>query len=242
MTEDLIELGKKKAAIKAVEENVKKNMIIGIGSGSTVVYAVQKLGKFNKEKSLNLKCIPSSFQAYQLIIENGLDLGTLEQYPEIDIDIDGADEVDKYLNLIKGGGGCLVQEKILASNSKILIIIVDFRKNSGKLGRNWKKGVPIEVVPMAYFPIMRKFKSLGGNPVLRMAQSKSGPLITDNGNFIIDIDFGEIDNPLELDHKIKSIPGVVDTGFFIGMASKVYVGTRDGDVLILEKSKINVKK
>ncbi|MFX1429925.1 MAG: ribose 5-phosphate isomerase A [Promethearchaeota archaeon] len=235
-------MGKKKAAIKAVEDNVKKNMIIGIGSGSTVVYAVQKLGEFNKERSLNLKCIPSSFQAYQLIIENGLDLGTLEQYPEIDIDIDGADEVDKYLNLIKGGGGCLVQEKILASNSKILIIIVDFRKNSGKLGRNWKKGVPIEVVPMAYFPIITKFKSLGGNPVLRMAQSKSGPLITDNGNFIIDVDFGEIDNPLELDQKIKSIPGVVDTGFFIGMASKVYVGTRDGDVLILEKSKINVKK
>ncbi|MFX0004579.1 MAG: ribose 5-phosphate isomerase A [Promethearchaeota archaeon] len=239
MAENLIESGKKKAAIKAVEENVKKNMIIGIGSGSTVVYAVQKLGELNKEKSLNLKCIPSSFQAYQLIIENGLQLGTLEQYPEIDVDIDGADEVDKDLNLIKGGGGCLVQEKILASNSKVLIIIVDFRKNSEKLGRNWKKGVPIEVVPMAYFPIMMKLKNLGGNPVLRMAQSKSGPLITDNGNFIIDVDFGEIDDPSKLDHKIKSIPGVVDTGFFIGMASKVYVGTRDGDVLILEKPKKN---
>ncbi|MFX1377752.1 MAG: ribose 5-phosphate isomerase A [Promethearchaeota archaeon] len=235
MTQNLIELGKKKAAIKAVEENVKKDMIVGIGSGSTVVYAVQKLGEINQEKSLNLKCIPSSFQAYQLIIENGLNLVSLEQYPEIDLDLDGADEVDKDLNLIKGGGGCLLQEKILASNSKNLIIIVDFRKNSGKLGRNWKKGVPIEVIPMAYFPIMTKLKVLGGNPILRMAQAKSGPLITDNGNFIIDVDFGEIDNPSELDRNFKRIPGVVDTGLFLGMASKVYVGTEGGEVIILKK-------
>lgn len=237
LTENLIELGKKKAAIKAVEENIKKNMIVGIGSGSTVVYAVQKLGQLNKEKALNLKCIPSSFQAHQLIIENGLDLVSLDQYPEIDIDFDGADEVDKDLNLIKGGGGCLVQEKIIATNSKILIIIVDFRKNSNQLGKNWKNGVPIEVIPMAYFPILMKLKKLGGTPKLRMAQLKSGPLITDNGNFIIDVDFGEIDKPIDLDHKIRSIPGVVDTGLFIGMASKVYIGTREGEVLILENPK-----
>lgn len=237
LTEDLIELGKKNAAIKAVEENIKKNMIVGIGSGSTIVYAVQRLGQINKEKTLNLKCIPSSFQASQLIIENGLELVSLEQYPEIDLDFDGADEIDKELNLIKGGGGCLVQEKILASNSNNLIIIVDFRKNSEKLGMNWKRGIPIEVIPMAYFPIMKKLKKLGGNPVLRMAQSKSGPLITDNGNFIIDVDFGEIDNPIELNKKISPIPGVVDTGLFIGMASKAYVGTRNGDVLTLLKKK-----
>jgi len=237
LTEDLIELGKKNAAIKAVEENVKKNMIIGIGSGSTIVYAVQRLGQINKEKSLNLRCIPSSFQAYQLIIENGLELVSLEQHPEIDVDFDGADEIDKNLNLIKGGGGCLVQEKILASNSKNLIIIVDFRKNSEKLGMNWKRGIPLEVIPMAYFPIMKKLKKLGGNPVLRMAQSKSGPLITDNGNFIIDVDFGEIDNPNELNKKILPIPGIVDTGLFIGMASKAYVGLEDGNVLTLFKKK-----
>lgn len=237
LTENLIELGKRKAAAKAVEENVKKNMIIGIGSGSTVVYAVKRLGEINKDKSLNLKCIPSSFQAYQLIIQNELELVSLEQYPEIDIDIDGADEIDKDLNLIKGGGGCLVQEKILASNSKELIIIVDFRKNSEKLGRNWKRGVPIEVIPMAYLPILNKLKKIGGNPILRMAQSKSGPLITDNGNFIIDVDFGEIDNPIELNKKIFLIPGVVDTGLFIDMASKAYVGLEDGNVLTLFKKK-----
>ena len=235
MSEDLIELGKKKAAIKAVEENVRENMIIGIGSGSTVVYAVNKIGELNREKDLNLKCIPSSFQSYQLIIENGLNLVSLDQYPEIDLDIDGADEVDKNLNLIKGGGGCLVQEKILASNSKNIIIIADFRKNSEYLGQNWKKGVPIEVIPMAYVPIMKKLEKIGGKPKLRMAQSKMGPLVSDNGNFIIDTDFGIIENPKALNDKILIIPGVVDTGFFIGMAAKAYIGQEDGNVLILQK-------
>lgn len=235
LTENLIELGKKNAAVKAVEENIKKNMIVGIGSGSTIVYAVERLGEINKEKAMNIKCIPSSFQAYQLIIQNGLELVSLEQYSEIDIDIDGADELDKDLNLIKGGGGCLVQEKILASNSKELIIIVDFRKNSKILGTNWRRGIPIEVIPMAYFPIMKKLKNIGGNPVLRMAQSKNGPLITDNGNFIIDVDFGDIDNPGELNKKFLNIPGVVDTGLFIEMCSKAYIGLEDGNVLTLAK-------
>jgi len=235
MSQDLIEMGKKTASEKAVIENVKKNMVLGIGSGSTVVYAVKKIAELNKEKNLNLKCIPSSFQSYQLIIDNGLNLVTLNQYPEIDVAIDGADEIDKNLNLIKGGGGCLVQEKIIASNSSKLIIIADFRKNSNKLGENWKNGVPIEVIPMAYFPITKKLEKLGGKPILRMAKAKMGPVITDNGNFIIDADFGIIDNPSVLNEKILFIPGVVDTGFFIGMTSKAYIGQKDGSVLILQK-------
>lgn len=235
MSKELKEIGKKKAAIKAVEENVKKNMIIGIGSGSTIVYAIEIIAEMNRKENLNVKCIPSSYQSYQLILNNGLELASMDQYPEIDLVIDGADEIDKNLNLIKGGGGCLVQEKILASNSKNLVIIADFRKNSEKLGMNWKKGVPIEVIPMAYVPLMKKLEKMGGKPILRMAQSKSGPLITDNGNFIIDVDFGIIDNPVVLNNKILPIPGVVDTGFFINMASKAYIGQKDGKVLVLQK-------
>ncbi|MFW9936222.1 MAG: ribose 5-phosphate isomerase A [Candidatus Thorarchaeota archaeon] len=234
MSNNLIELGKKNAAIKAVEENVKKDMVLGIGSGSTVVYAVKKIAEMNKEKDLGLKCIPSSFQSYQLIIENGLNLVSLDQYPDIDVDIDGADEIDENLNLIKGGGGCHVQEKIIASNSKKVIIIADFRKQSEKLGQNWKRGVPIEVIPLAYTSVMRNLKQMKGNPKLRMAHAKSGPLISDNGNFIIDVDFGKIDNPSELNSKLINIPGVVDTGLFIGLVSKVYIGKDDGNILILE--------
>jgi ribose 5-phosphate isomerase A len=231
--ENLIELGKKNAALKAVEENVKKGMILGIGSGSTVVYAVEAIAEMNQKNNLNLKCIPTSFQSHQLIIENGLTLVSLDQYPEIDLDIDGADEIDKALNLIKGGGGCLVQEKIIASSSKKLVIIVDYTKKSDYLGENWKKGVPIEIIPLAYIPIMKRLEKLGGTPVLRMAQAKAGPVVSDNGNFIIDVDFGKIENPKELNLKLLQIPGVVDTGLFVNMASKAYIGQKDGTVEIL---------
>lgn len=230
MNENQIELGKKIAAERAVEENVKANMILGIGSGTTVVYAIQKLAQL----ALNVKCIPTSFQSYQLIVENNLELASLDQYPDIDLDIDGADEIDKDLNLIKGGGGCLVQEKIIASNSKKFIIIADYRKQSTKLGENWRKGIPIEVIPMAYIPLMKKMEKLGGNPQLRMAKAKTGPLVTDNSNFIIDVDFGIVDNPTNLDMKLRAIPGVVETGFFLGMASKAYIGLKDGNISIME--------
>jgi len=234
LSNKLVELGKKSAAYRAVEENVQNGMIIGIGSGSTVVYAVEKLKMLISEKKLSVKCIPTSFQSYQLIVENGLNLVSLDQYPSIDLDLDGADEIDEDLNLIKGGGGCLVQEKIIASNSKRLIIIADFRKKSKKLGENWIKGVPIEVIPLAYVPIIEKLKNLGAKPKLRMAQAKAGPLITDNGNFIIDADFGIIKSPNEINESVLKIPGVVDTGLFVGMTEKAYIGQKDGTVLVLE--------
>lgn len=235
MTEDLIEMGKKNAAIKAVEDNVKKGMVLGIGSGSTIVYAVKEIGRINKAKNLNLKCIPTSFQSYQLIIDNKLELVSLDQYPEIDIDFDGADEVDLDLNLIKGGGGCHVQEKIIASNARKLIIIVDFRKKSRNLGENWRNGIPIEVIPMAYVAVMNKLKEIGGSPILRMAQKKMGPVVSDNGNFIIDADFGIIKNPSEINNLLKQIPGIVDTGLFIAMTSSVYIGQKDGSVEVIHQ-------
>ena len=230
MSNELIELGKKNAANKAVEENVEAGMILGIGSGSTVVYAVKKIVEINKAKNMNLKCIPTSFQSRQLIVENGLTLVTLDQYPEIDLDIDGADEIDNSLNLIKGGGGCLVQEKIIASASKKLVIIADYTKKSEFLGEHWKKGVPIEIIPLAHVPIMKRLEKLGGTPVLRMAQAKAGPVVTDNANFIIDADFGVLKNPLDLNLKLLQIPGVVDSGLFLGMAQAAYIGQKDGTV------------
>ncbi len=233
MDKELVELGKKNAAFKAIEENVKQDMILGIGSGSTVVYAVEAIAEINKNNKLNLKCIPTSFQSRQLIVENGLTLVSLDQYPEIDLDIDGADEIDNALNLIKGGGGCLVQEKIVASASKKLVIIADYTKKSDYLGENWKKGVPIEIIPLAHVPITKRLEKLGGSPVLRMAQAKAGPVVSDNGNFIIDVDFGKIDNPSDLNMKLLKIPGVVDTGLFVSMASKAYIGQKDGTVLTL---------
>ncbi|WP_457558039.1 ribose 5-phosphate isomerase A [Candidatus Harpocratesius sp.] len=223
-----IEEAKKKAGYAAVDEFVQDHMILGIGSGSTVVYAVERLVQRVKKENLQVICIPTSFQSTQLIVKGGLRLGTLDQYPEIDVDIDGADEVDNQLNLIKGGGGCHVQEKIVAGNSKKLVIVADYRKESVNLGEQWKKGIPIEVIPFAYVPIQKRIEKLGGTSILRMAKNKAGPIVSDNGNFILDADFGIIKDPANLDLQLKKIPGVVETGLFVGMAVKAFFGQKDG--------------
>jgi ribose 5-phosphate isomerase A len=115
----------------------------------------------------------------------------LDEHPEIDVAIDGADEVDLQLNCIKGGGGCQLQEKIVAHAAKTFVVIADYRKESSLLGEQWTQGVPVEVVPMAYVPVMNQLKKIGGDPVLRMAQRKAGPVVTDNGNFVLDVNVSE---------------------------------------------------
>jgi len=231
---EIIENAKKKAAYTAIDEFVREGMIIGIGSGSTIIYAVERLISRVKNEGLKITCIPTSFQSYQLITSNKLNLGNLDLYPDIDIDIDGADEIDNNLNLIKGGGGCHVHEKIIANNSKQMVVIADYRKESINLGEKWRNGIPIEVIPIAYVPIMKKLEKMGGKPILRMGKNKAGPCISDNGNFIIDVDFGVINNPIELNEKIKSIPGVIDTGIFINNKDAnivaAYIGLENGNV------------
>ncbi|MFW9779584.1 MAG: ribose 5-phosphate isomerase A [Candidatus Heimdallarchaeota archaeon] len=235
MSNVLIEQGKKAAAFQAVEDHVRPGMVIGIGSGSTIVHVVEHLVTLNQNKDLALKCVPTSYQSEDLIIENGFQLVSLDEFPTIDLAIDGADEIDHHLNAIKGGGGCLVREKIVAANAKNLVLVADYRKHSQALGEKWKKGVPIEIIPFARSPLIERLRGLGGKPALRQAQAKMGPLVTDNGNFIIDVDFGIINNPTELQQSLLALPGVVDTGLFIGMASVAYIGQQDGMVLVLSK-------
>lgn len=203
---------------------------MGIGSGSTVVYAVERLAQRVRDEKLDVICIPTSFQARQLIVENGLVLSDLDRHPMIDVAIDGADEVDAGLNCIKGGGGCQTQEKIVASNATKFVIIADYRKDSKILGEQWKKGVPIEVIPMACVPVMKKIEKLGGKPKLRMAIAKAGPVVSDNGGLIIDADFGLINDPIALDSQLRSLVGVVETGLFVKMACKAFFGNADGSV------------
>ncbi|ODV83939.1 hypothetical protein CANARDRAFT_208854 [[Candida] arabinofermentans NRRL YB-2248] len=242
MGEDLIEKSKKLAGYSAVDQNLDPSYkFIGIGSGSTVVYVVERLGQLeNKDRFI---CIPTSFQAKELIIQNGLRLGTIEEFIEIDIAFDGADEIDTDLNLIKGGGACLLQEKLVASCSKRFVVVADYRKNTGKLGKDWRNGVPIEVVSLSYVKVLKELKLMGGKAQLRDAgKAKAGPVITDNGNFIIDCDFGEIDidKVQNLHLAVKSIVGVVETGLFVRMAQKAYIGNADG-TLSVEKAAISRK-
>ncbi|EFN84428.1 Ribose-5-phosphate isomerase, partial [Harpegnathos saltator] len=208
--------------------------VIGIGSGSTVIYAVHRLVERVKTEGLNVVCIPTSFQARQLIVKNHLTLGDLEIYPELDCAIDGADEVDAEMNLIKGGGGCLLQEKIVASCAKQFVVIADYTKNSQKLGDQYKKGIPIEVIPMAYKPIQHRIEvTYGGSANIRMALAKAGPVVTDNGNFVLDWNFPQdITDWNKINKEISLIPGVVETGLFINMAEKAFFGMADGSVKV----------
>uniref|UniRef100_A0A8C6S589 Ribose-5-phosphate isomerase n=1 Tax=Neogobius melanostomus TaxID=47308 RepID=A0A8C6S589_9GOBI len=215
----MAEEAKKLAAYAAVDNHVQNNQVVGVGSGSTIVYAVDRLADRVRQEKLNIICVPTSFQARQLILQHGLTLSDLDRHPELDVAIDGADEVDDDLTLIKGGGGCLTQEKIVAGCAKHFVVIADFRKDSKALGEQWKKGIPIEVIPMAYVPVN-----------LRMAVSKAGPVVTDNSNFILDWKFEQAQNWKEVNTAIKMIPGVVETGLFVGMAERAYFGMEDGSV------------
>ncbi|XP_034272001.1 ribose-5-phosphate isomerase isoform X1 [Pantherophis guttatus] len=233
---NMTEEAKKLAAWAAVNNHVQTNHVLGIGSGSTIVHAVHKLAERVKKENLNIVCIPTSFQARQLILQNGLTLSDLDRHPELNVAIDGADEVDSDLSLIKGGGGCLTQEKIVAGCAKSFIVIADYRKKSKNLGEQWKKGIPIEVIPMAYVPITKLLTNkFGGVTELRMAVNKAGPVVTDNGNFLLDWKFDQIHNWNEVNVAIKMIPGVVETGLFINMAERVYFGMEDGSVSVHEK-------
>lgn len=228
-----LEQAKQVAAYQAVDEFVTNNSVIGIGSGSTVVYAVQRLAERVETEQLKVTCIPTSFQAKQLIVKHNLTLGELDTSPVIDVTIDGADEVDAKMTLIKGGGGCLLQEKIVASCSKKMIVIADYTKDSNKLGDRYKKGIPIEVVPLAYVPIKNKVIELfGGDIKLRNAVAKAGPVVTDNGNFILDWLFANQNLDWEkVSTDIKMIPGVVETGLFVNMCNKAYFGQPEGNVV-----------
>ncbi|KAL2725223.1 ribose-5-phosphate isomerase [Vespula squamosa] len=227
-----LETAKKIAAYKAIDEYVKDNTVIGIGSGSTIIHAIHRLVERVKEEKLNIVCIPTSYQAKQLILNNHLTLGDLESFPKLDCAIDGADEVDAEMNIIKGGGGCLLQEKIVASCAKEFIIIADYTKHSEKLGQQYKQGIPIEVVPMAYVPIQQKIEdNYGGDVKIRMAVAKVGPVITDNGNFILDWHFPQdLSDWSKINEELLLIPGVIETGLFIKMANKAYFGMTDGSV------------
>lgn len=228
-----VEQAKRLAAWAAVEEFVEDNQVVGIGSGSTIVYAVEKIAQKVREEKWEIRCVPTSFQARNLILEHGLRLSDLSVDPVVDIAIDGADEVDEWMNCIKGGGGAHTQEKLVAFNAKKFVIVADHRKQSRRLGESWKQGVPLEVLPSCAESICKEIRRLGGNPRLRTEKGISdGPTVTDNGNYLVDADFGQIEDPRSLDKTLHGIPGIVETGLFVGLAKKAFFGQIDGSVVV----------
>lgn len=233
-----VESAKRLAAHRAVDDHFPADAsVIGIGSGSTVTYAVERI--LQRKNTEGVVFVSTGFQSRNLILGGGLRLGGIDAYPSIDVAFDGADEVDAQLNLIKGGGACLFQEKLVAGCAKKFIIIADSRKKSCVLGTTWDRGVPVEVDPLAHAKVTRDLLELGATSAsLRMGlPAKAGPVITDNGNFILDAKFGEMREPQLLGMKIKLMVGVLEVGLFVSMAQSAYFGNEDGSVTIRREGK-----
>lgn len=219
-----IDLSKKTLAEKALDY-IKDGMIIGLGTGSTVRYLLDGLAKRIKDDNLNITGIPTSIATKKLAEAMGIPLSTLNEYPKIDLDIDGADEIDKEFNLIKGGGGAHTMEKIVANASKEFIVIVDYTKIVDRIG---KFPVAVEIYPDKLKFVGNELKKIGGIPKLR------NNFITDNGNKLLDTKF-DIKNPEELEDRINSISGVIDNGIFSKRKPEIVIVGYGNNVKILER-------
>ena len=218
---------KQAAAHKAVKA-VQSGMVVGLGTGSTAYFAIEKLGEMVRN-GLAVKAIGSSVATEELAKAAGISIVDFATIEGVDLYIDGADEVDASFNLIKGGGGALVREKIVAFNSKTFLVIVDHSKQVQTLGRF---PLPVEVVPFAVNLTIKQLEKLGAKAVLRQREGRT--FVSDNGNHIIDLQFSAIENPEELNTRINAIPGVVESGLFAGhMVSQLLVGHADGHVEVI---------
>jgi len=209
----------KEMAGRAAAELVRDGDIVGLGTGSTAYFAVVALGERVKA-GLKIVGIPTSVATEELARQLGIPLTTLDEHPEIDITIDGADEIDPHLNLIKGGGGALLREKVVASVTKKMVVVGDSSKLVAALG---KFPLPVEIIPFARPVVGKKLTSLGAIPKLRL-KPDGQPFTTDNGNYILDASFGEISDPPAIARSLSDTPGVVEHGLFIGFAKMALVG------------------
>ena len=229
----------KQAVAKAAVNQIQNGMILGLGSGSTAALMIEVLGQ--KIKSGEIKevvGVTTSFQGEVLASELDIPLKSLSAVSKIDLAIDGADEVDPFFQLIKGGGACHVQEKLVASLAEKFIVVVDSSKIVEKLNLDFK--LPVEVLPSAWKQVQRTIKNMDGESNLRMAQKKAGPVVTDQGNLILDVTFKNgINYPELIESQINNIPGVLENGLFVNLADEVLVGRiKDGGVKVESLTKI----
>ena len=218
----------KRAAGEAAAGMVRDGMVLGLGTGSTVAWTIKRIGE-KVEEGLEVLGVPTSYQAQELAIAAGIPLTSLDQDPVLDLAIDGADQVSRDLIAIKGGGAAHAREKVVAASAQWFVVVADSTKLVGSLTHP----VPVEVLPFAAKLAMSRIEELGGSPQIRQAKMKDGPVITDNGNFVIDADFGEIEDPGLLGTQLSEIPGVVEHGIFENVDQLVIV--LDGEVKIFSR-------
>ncbi|GAB5519063.1 MAG: ribose-5-phosphate isomerase RpiA [Rhodothermales bacterium] len=218
----------KRATGYTVAEWIEDGMAVGIGTGSTAAYAIEALGKRVRAEGLSIVGIATSFASERMARRASIPLATFDTVERLDFAFDGADEVDPPFNLIKGRGAAHTRERIVAAQAARFVVLIDPSKQVDQLGT--RKPVPVEFVPMAAGPVARALRDLGARPELRMGQQKDGPVVTDQGLWIMDAHFKGIADPAMLATTIKALPGVLDHGLFIGMAQDVLVGQPDGIV------------
>ena len=223
----------KQIVADAAVEEIKDGMIVGLGSGSTAALMIKSLAKqIRSGKLKNVRGVPTSFQSEVLALELNIPLIDLASVNQIDLAIDGADEVDPDFQLIKGGGACHVREKLVAFKANRLLIVVDETKLVKNLNRVFP--LPVEVLPSAWKQVKDIISEMSGSCNLRMATKKAGPVVTDQGNLILDVLFNEgIKNPKDLEIRLNNIPGVLENGLFVDLTDKVLVGKIENNIPIL---------
>jgi len=224
-------ISEKQRSAEAACEYVKDGMIVGLGTGSTAEFAVKKIGELVRN-GLSIRGIPTSDVTKILAEKEGIPLIDFSETMFIDLTIDGADEIDANLNMIKGGGAALLREKIVASASREEIIIVSGSKLVQQLGTF---PLPVEVIPFGWQVVFNQLESLQGNPELRLKQGQ--PRVTDQGNFIFDCHFRKIENPEQLEQHLNMIPGVVENGLFINLCTRMIMA--DGENIIIKNRNLN---
>ena len=223
----------KQVVADAAIKKVKSDMIIGLGSGSTAALMIKSLAdEIRSGKLQNIKGVATSFQSEVLALELDIPLIDLASVSQIDLAIDGADEVDPRFQLIKGGGACHVREKLVASKANKLLIVVDETKMVQNLNQSFP--LPVEVLPNAWKQVKELISEINGSSTLRMATKKAGPVVTDQGNLILDVLFKNgINNPKEIELSINNIPGVLENGLFVDLTDEVLVGKIENNIPVV---------
>lgn len=232
----MIAVDRKEIAAREAVKYVEDGMVVGLGSGSTATIAIKLIGQKISEEGIDIVGIPTSTASDLLGRAVGIRIGELDEHREVDITIDGADEVDPRLNLVKGLGGALVWEKIVAASTRVEMIVVDDTKMVEFLCQ--KAPLPVEIVRYSHKTTARRLEVLDCEATLRL-DSDGNAFVTDNGNHIVDCRFDGIDDPRSMESEINAIPGVVENGLFIGLASKVIVASNDG-IRIFERAMLEL--
>lgn len=212
----------KRAAGESAAEAVEDGMVVGLGTGSTAAHTIRAIGQM-VDSGLDVRGVPTSFQSRELAKQAAIPLVGLDEVSGVDLAIDGADQFSGP-HLVKGGGAAHAREKIVDAAADRLLVVADPSKAAERLDHP----VPVEVLPDARTTVSADVRALGGEPELRAAERKDGPVVTDNGNLVLDCSFGEISEPAELADDLSAIPGVVEHGLFVGLADEIHVGSEDG--------------